>query len=118
MFLIQVASRELEEFMAEGLAKALPAKDWYVETYVKPDSDFYYKAYVLMIIDKSEADKALKEYCNQKAAEYQKQLMLKRMRKNASSLRKFQFFSAVLCLRLCSDFFRKSLCGGKSVFLY
>lgn len=69
----QIASRGLEEFMAEGLAKGLPAKEFYTETYVTTSSKYAYKVYVLMVIDKAEADKALKEYCNQKAAEYQKQ---------------------------------------------
>lgn len=93
----QVASRELEEFVAEGLAKALPAKDWYVETYVKPNSDFYYKAYVLMIIDKSEADKALKEYCNQKAAEYQKQADAEKNAEKRKQLEKVsEFFGGSL----------------------
>ena len=67
----QVASQELEEFVAEGLAKGLPAKDFYTEIYLTQDSKNKLKVYALMQIDKEQADKAMQEYCNQKAAEYQ-----------------------------------------------
>lgn len=67
----QVASQELEEFVAEGLAKGLPAKEFYTEIYFTQSSKNAYKVYALMQIDKEQADKAMQEYCNQKAAEYQ-----------------------------------------------
>lgn len=67
----QVASQELEEYVAEGLAKAMPAKEFYTEIYVTTSAKYAYKAYALMVINKADADKALKEYCEQKAAEYQ-----------------------------------------------
>ena len=67
----QVASQELEEFVAEGLAKGLPAKEFYTEVYFTQASKNAFKVYALMQIDKEQADKAMQEYCNQKAAEYQ-----------------------------------------------
>lgn len=67
----QIASQELEEFVAEGLAKGLPAKEFYTEIYFTQSSKNAYKVYALMQIEKEQADKAMQEYCNQKAAEYQ-----------------------------------------------
>lgn len=67
----QVAAQELEEFVAEGIAKGLPAKEFYTEVYFTKDSKEAYKVYSLMLIDKADADKAMQEYCKQKAAEYQ-----------------------------------------------
>lgn len=69
----QVASQELEEFVSEGLAKGLPAKEFYTEIYFTQSSKNAYKVYALMQIDKAEAEKAMKDYCNQKAADYRSQ---------------------------------------------
>lgn len=93
----QIASQELEEFMAEGLAKGLPAKEFYTETYVTTSSKYAYKVYVLMIIDKAEADKALKDYCSQKAVEYQKQAEAEKDAEKRKQLEKVsEFFGGSL----------------------
>lgn len=67
----QVASQELEEFISKDLAQELLAKEWYTEMYFTQESKNAFKVYVLMQIGKERADKAMQEYCNQKAAEYQ-----------------------------------------------
>lgn len=66
----QVASQELEEYIAEGLAKNLPAHEFYTEIYMTVDAKTAYKVYALMLIDKATADKTAQEYLDRKAKEY------------------------------------------------
>lgn len=68
----QKAGQELREYLAEGVAKNLPGKEFYTEMYLNENNKPYYRVYVLMTISKEDADRAMKEFNQNKANEYQK----------------------------------------------
>lgn len=69
VFTPQQVSQELEEYVAKGLSKKLAAHSFYVESYLTKDTEEAHIAYVLMKIDKSDANRAMEEYCDNKADE-------------------------------------------------
>ena len=68
----QKAGQELREYLAEGVAKNLQGKEFYTEMYLNENNKPYYRVYVLMTISKEDSDRAMKEFNQNKANEYQK----------------------------------------------
>jgi len=69
----QVASQQLEEYLTEGIAKQIAAKDFYTEVYLTTDAEYAYIVYALLPIEKSVADAAVKEYLQNAADAYKAQ---------------------------------------------
>ena len=72
VFAPQQASQDLEEYVAKGLSQKLAAHAFYVESYLTKDNEEAHIAYVKMIINKSDAKRAMEEYCDNKADEARK----------------------------------------------
>nr|WP_314992652.1 hypothetical protein [uncultured Treponema sp.] len=72
VFAPQQVSQELEEYVAKSLSKKLAAYSFYVESYLTKDMEESHIAYALMKIDKSDANKAMEEYCDDKADDARK----------------------------------------------
>lgn len=74
----QIASQELEEYLSEGIAKQIAAKDFYTEVYLTTDTKYAYKVYALLPIEKKIADAAIKEYLQNAADAYKAQAAAER----------------------------------------
>lgn len=72
IFTPQQASQELQEAVSKGLSQKLAAHSFYIEAYLTKDEEEYYVAYVMMKIDKSDVNKMLEKYCDDKANETRK----------------------------------------------
>ena len=73
MFDPQVASQQLEEYLSEGIAKQIAAKEFYTEIYLTTENKYAYKVYTLLPIEKKVADEAVKEYLQNAADAYKAQ---------------------------------------------
>ena len=74
----QIASQELEEYLSEGIAKQIAAKEFYTEVYLTTDTEYAYKVYALLPIEKKIADAAIKEYLQNAADAYKAQAAAER----------------------------------------
>lgn len=74
----QIASQELEEYLSEGIAKQIAAKEFYTEVYLTTDTKYAYKVYALLPIEKKIADAAIKEYLQNAADAYKAQAAAER----------------------------------------
>lgn len=74
----QIASQELEEYLYEGIAKQIAAKEFYTEVYLTTDTKYAYKVYALLPIEKKIADAAIKEYLQNAADAYKAQAAAER----------------------------------------
>lgn len=74
----QIASQELEEYLSEGIAKQIAAKNFYTEVYLTTDTKYAYKVYALLPIEKKIADTAIKEYLQNAADAYKAQAAAER----------------------------------------
>ena len=69
----QIKAQELQEYLAEGIASKITAKEYYTEVYLTTDVKNAYKVYALMPIEKSVAEKAVKDYLQQQSDAYKAQ---------------------------------------------
>lgn len=93
----QIASQELEEYLSEGIAKQIAAKEFYTEVYLTTDTKYAYKVYALLPIEKKIADAAIKEYLQNAADAYKVQAAAERDAEKRMQLEKASdFFGGTL----------------------
>ena len=93
----QIASQELEEYLSEGIAKQIAAKEFYTEVYLTTDTKYAYKVYALLPIEKKIADAAIKEYLQNAADAYKAQAAAERDAEKRMQLEKASdFFGGTL----------------------
>lgn len=93
----QIASQELEEYLSEGIAKQIAAKEFYTEVYLTTDTKYAYKVYALLPIEKKVADAAIKEYLQNAADAYKAQAAAERDAEKRKQLEKASdFFGGTL----------------------
>lgn len=93
----QVASQQLEEYLSEGVAKQIAAKEFYTEVYLTTDTKYAYKVYALLPIEKKVADAAVKEYLQNAADAYKAQAAAERDAEKRQQLEKASdFFGGTL----------------------
>lgn len=91
----QVASQQLEEYLSEGIAKQITGNSYYTEVYFR--DDYEYKVYALLLIEKSVADAAIKEYLQNAADAYKAQAAAERDAAKRQQLEKAaDFFGGTL----------------------
>ena len=102
----QYASQQLEEYLSEGIAKQLTAKEYYTEIYQSTDENyqFTYKVYALLPIEKKVAEDAIKEYLQNAADAYKAQAAAEKDAERRQQLEKAaDFFGGTLQTSMFND---------------